>query len=234
MKRLREIRSDGKGGANGRPDYDLIIFDCDGVLVDSEVVGCECLRATLCEFGYPIDLEGVVEKFLGRSFSVVREEYQLALGRPLGGDFVDRHRQALREAFAASLRPMPEIEGVLDSLATPFCVASSSDTERLAFSLAITGLAPRFGERVFSADAVARGKPAPDLFLHAARLMGAEPFRSLVIEDSVMGVRAGKAAGMTVWGFTGGTHNAGRDASRLLAEAGADRITATLADVRGF
>jgi HAD superfamily hydrolase (TIGR01509 family) len=120
---------------------------------------------------------------------------------------------------------------MLQRLRTPFCVASSSDRERLAFSLAVAGLAAYFGDRVYSCELVAHAKPAPDLFLYAAERLGAKPDRTLVIEDSLNGVRAGKAAGMTVWGFIGGSHHAGRDAAGMLGAAGADRIIADLADL---
>jgi HAD superfamily hydrolase (TIGR01509 family) len=124
---------------------------------------------------------------------------------------------------------MRGIERLLDDLQVPFCVASSSDRERLSFSLEITGLAGRFGNRVYSADQVRHGKPAPDLFLHAAAAMNAEPSRTVVIEDSVSGVRAGKAAGMTVWGFLGGSHYAERNGRSALADAGADRLFCDMA-----
>ncbi len=218
--------------AKALSDFDLVIFDCDGVLVDSEVLSCDCLGQMLRAYGYQIDLQGVFEKFLGRSFSIVEDEYRLALGYPLTREFLDAHGKLLRERFAASLQAMPGVERVLDGLQRRFCVASSSDRERLSFSLDVTGLAGRFGERVYSSDLVTRGKPAPDLFLHAAAAMGAEPSAALVIEDSVNGVRAGKAAGMTVWGYVGGSHYAERDGAAMLTEAGADRIFRDMAALR--
>lgn len=210
--------------------FDLIVFDCDGVLIDSEVLSCSCLSALLREHGYHVDLQGVFDQFLGRSFSVVEEQYRLALARPLEPGFAEAFRAILKERFTRELRPMVGLEATLKRLRTRFCVASSSDRERLLFSLALTKLAPFFGEHVYSSDLVARGKPAPDLFLYAAERMGAEPHRTLVIEDSVNGVRAGKAAGMTVWGFVGGSHYVERDGAELLAAAGADRILRTMAN----
>lgn len=214
-----------------RTEFDLIVFDCDGVLIDSEAVSCGCLSTLLTEHGYQVDTQGVFERFLGRSFSVVEDHYHSALGRPLDAGFAGALRLTLRERFARELRATPGVEAVLTSLRTRFCVASSSDRDRLSFSLTLTELAPYFGDRVYSTDQVARGKPAPDLFLYAAERMGADPSRALVIEDSVNGVRAGKAAGMTVWGFVGGSHYAERDGAGLLKAAGADRILRRMADL---
>ena len=203
--------------------FGLVIFDCDGVLVDSEVLSCACLAEMLCRHGYDIDLEGVFDAFLGRSFSVVSDRYAEATGRPLGPGFVAEHRALLMQRFAA-LTPVAGVERVLGDLRQPVCVASSSDSQRLAYTLSVSGLAPRFGAHVYSSDQVARGKPAPDLFDHAAAQMGVAANAALVIEDSVNGVRAGKAAGMTVWGYVGGSHHAGRDGAGVLTAAGADRV----------
>jgi beta-phosphoglucomutase-like phosphatase (HAD superfamily) len=118
----------------------------------------------------------------------------------------------------------------LRGLDAPFCVASSSDLERVEFSLALTGLAEFFAGKMFSAEMVRRGKPAPDLFLHATARMRADPRKALVVEDSVSGIEAAKAAGMTVWGFVGGSHYARRDGAALLKAAGADRVFDRMAD----
>jgi HAD superfamily hydrolase (TIGR01509 family) len=122
------------------------------------------------------------------------------------------------------------VRAVLEGLQTPHCVASSSDSDRVSFSLSLTGLAPHFGKRLYTAQMVERGKPAPDLFLYAAERMHADPRRTLVIEDSVSGVRAAKAAGMTAWGFVGGSHYQSRDGKAILHEAGADRVFRRMAD----
>jgi beta-phosphoglucomutase-like phosphatase (HAD superfamily) len=119
---------------------------------------------------------------------------------------------------------------VLEGLQIPSCVASSSDFDRVSFSLSLTGLAPHFDRRLYTSQMVERGKPAPDLFLYAAAAMQADPRRTLVIEDSVSGVKAGKAAGMTVWGFVGGSHYQSRDGRALLYDAGADRVFERMAD----
>jgi HAD superfamily hydrolase (TIGR01509 family) len=134
------------------------------------------------------------------------------------------------ETFAGSLQPIPGIGAVVSGLRAPFCVASSSDIDRVSLSLDVTGLAPHFGGRLYTAQMVRNGKPAPDLFLYAAEKMRADPARALVIEDSVSGVQAAKAAGMTVWGFVGGSHYRTRDGQAILTAAGADRVFAQMTD----
>jgi HAD superfamily hydrolase (TIGR01509 family) len=208
---------------------DLIIFDCDGVLVDSEVLSCGCLSAVLAGHGIALGLDEALERFVGRSVTAVREHYG-ELGRPLPDRFPAELKARVRETFAASLSPIEGVAALLSSLEPPICVASSSDLDRVSFSLAMTGLAEYFGGRIYTAQMVKRGKPAPDLFLHAAAEMGADPRHTLVIEDSVSGVRAGKAAGMTVWGFVGGAHYASRDGRAMLRAAGADRVFAHMSE----
>jgi HAD superfamily hydrolase (TIGR01509 family) len=212
--------------------FELIVFDCDGVVADSEVLACSCLRDVLAEYGVPVTMEDIFDRFLGRSFAAVAGYYREATGESLPDRFTAAYRQRLFSAFAASLKPVPHVATALGRLGMPFCLASSSDRERIALTLAVTGLSGHFGERVFNAAMVANGKPAPDLFLLAAERMSARPERTLVVEDTVSGVRAGKAAGMTVWGFTGGSHCAGRDFGGMLENAGADRVFASMADFR--
>lgn len=210
--------------------FDLVIFDCDGVVVDSEVLSCACLSQTLRGFGLPMDVGEVYDTFLGRSFGSVAAHWQAVRGEPIPESFADAYADRLRAAFTGSLQPIDGIAALLDRLGTEFCLASSSSDARIAHSLATTGLAERFGRRVFSAAMVQNAKPAPDLFLLAAERMGAVPARCLVVEDSVNGVLAGKAAGMTVWGFVGGSHCAGRDVGAALTAAGADRIFFAMRD----
>jgi HAD superfamily hydrolase (TIGR01509 family) len=208
---------------------DLIIFDCDGVLVDSEVLSCGCLSEVLASHGIGLGVDEALELFVGRSVAAVREHYG-ALRRPLPDQFSTELKTKVRDVFSASLLPIEGIGAVLGHLQSPFCVASSSDLDRVAFSLALTGLSGYFGERLYTSQMVKRGKPAPDLFLYAAAAMHADPHRTLVIEDSVSGVKAGKAAGMTVWGFVGGGHYASRDGRAILQAAGADRVFARMSD----
>jgi HAD superfamily hydrolase (TIGR01509 family) len=217
--------------------FDLIIFDLDGVLVDSERLSCGCLQALLAELGVQITLREVYDHFLGRSISAIAEQYRQWRGAALPDDFGARFEAAVRVAFTASLQPMPGVAALLAALRIPFCLASSSSRTRIALSLQLVGLTDRFDGRLFSAEMVARGKPAPDLFLHVAQAMGAAPGRCLVIEDSGPGIMAGCAAGMTVWGFAGGSHlagidGAGGDAVQRLRASGAARVFAKMDEMQ--
>ena len=208
---------------------DLIIFDCDGVLVDSELLSCGALADVLGGAGIDLSLDEALKLFLGRSTKAVLEHYR-SLGRELPDSFFADLKQRVRDRFSASLQPIPGIAALLSALTVPCCVASSSDLDRIRFSLQFTGLIGHFGDRLYSAEMVARGKPAPDLFLLAADRMGIPPARTLVVEDSVGGVMAAKAAGMTVWGFVGGSHYRSRDGRAMLYDAGADRVFDRMAD----
>jgi HAD superfamily hydrolase (TIGR01509 family) len=207
----------------------LIIFDCDGVLVDSEVLSCRCLCEALAGCGIEVGLEETLDLFLGRSLDAVLDHYQ-ALGRSIPRKFPGELMAKVQETFRTALCPIEGVGSMLEGLQMPHCVASSSTLDRVSLSLSLTGLAQHFGDRLYTAQMVDRGKPAPDLFLYAARRMQADPARTLVIEDSVSGVRAAKAAGMTVWGFVGGSHYRVRDGAANLHEAGADRVFARMAD----
>jgi HAD superfamily hydrolase (TIGR01509 family) len=212
-----------------RPKPDLVIFDCDGVLVDSELLSCQCLSDELSEFGISLTLAQALELFLGRSTSAVTQHFR-ELGQAVPVDFPVRLKSRVLTAFERALQPIPDVETVLSGLRAPYCVASSSDLDRVALSLKLTGLAPHFGDRIYTAQMVVHGKPAPDLFLYAAEKMGAQPVRTLVIEDSVSGMQAAKAAGMMVWGFVGGSHYSARDGRAILSAAGADRVFARMSD----
>lgn len=212
-----------------QPKPDLIIFDCDGVLVDSELLSCQCLSDELSVSGISLTLAQALELFLGRSTSAITQHYR-ELGQVVPVDFPLRLKSRVLTVLEQALRPVHDVDAVLSGLRVPHCVASSSDLDRVALSLKVTGLAPHFETRIYTAQMVRHGKPAPDLFLHAAEKMGAAPARTLVIEDSVSGVQAGKAAGMTVWGFVGGSHYRGRDGRAILFAAGADRVFAQMSD----
>lgn len=197
--------------APSRPaEFDLVIFDCDGVLIDSEIISLSMLIAELAGLGVVVDLDYVSRNFLGRSYPTVMQTIREQFGLDLPADFEDRYRTRLLAAFETDLKVMPGIRAALDGLALPRCVATSSSPKRVEMSLRLTGLDDLVGPRLFTASMVANGKPAPDLFLYAAAQCGADPARCLVIEDSLTGIRAGLAAGMTVWRFTGGSHMAGR------------------------
>jgi HAD superfamily hydrolase (TIGR01509 family) len=180
---------------------DLVIFDNDGVVVDSERLANRVLSALLTESGYPVTTEECIAAFMGGTLAGVRSLVSGASGIELPDDFDERYHRRLFASFGTDLRPVPGIESVLRSLSLPFCLASSGTLDRIERSLTVTGMRAHFGDRIFSAEQVAQGKPAPDLFVHTAAVMGASPERCLVIEDSPNGVTAARAAGMTVFGY---------------------------------
>lgn len=189
--------------------FDLVIFDCDGVLIDSEIISAQMLVDELAGLGVRIDLPYVARHFLGRSYPTVMAQIRREFGLDLPPEFEDQYRGRLMAAFEVGLKVMPGVASVLERLALPWCVATSSSPKRAARSLEIAGLSGMVGDGLYTATMVARGKPAPDLFLHVAAERGVDPGRCLVIEDSLNGVKAGIAAGMVVWRFTGGSHLAG-------------------------
>jgi HAD superfamily hydrolase (TIGR01509 family) len=183
-----------------------VIFDCDGVLIDSEIISARMLVAELGALGVQIDLPYVARHFLGRSYPTVMKVIRSEFGVDLPEAFEEQYRARLLAAFRKGLTIMPGVRGALEQLALPWCVATSSSAGRARTSLEIVGLEGLVGERLTTAAEVANGKPAPDLFLLAARKMGAEPGHCLVVEDSLNGIRAARAAGMAVWHFAGGSH----------------------------
>ncbi|PTV97195.1 HAD superfamily hydrolase (TIGR01509 family) [Rhodobacter aestuarii] len=191
--------------------FDLVIFDCDGVLIDSEIISAQMLIAELALNGVEIDLDYVARHFLGRSYPTVLKQVRLEFGLDLPEEFEARYRERLLAAFERDMQVMPGVVALLDRISLPWCVATSSSRPRAERSLEIAGLTGRVGPRLYTASQVQNGKPAPDLFFLAAQEMGADPARCLVIEDSLNGIRAGLAAGMEVWRFTGGSHLAGQD-----------------------
>jgi HAD superfamily hydrolase (TIGR01509 family) len=187
---------------------ELVIYDCDGVLVDSERISVRIDAIVLAELGWPISEAEVVERFVGRSQASMVAEVEAHLGRPLPVDWDAENGPQYRAAFEAELRPVDGILEALDAISIPGCVASSSDHERLRFTLGLVGLYERFAGRIFSATDVARGKPEPDLFLYAAAQCGVEPAHCVVVEDSRWGVQAARAAGMRAVGYAGGLTDA--------------------------
>lgn len=190
--------------------FDLVIFDCDGVLIDSEIISAQMLIDELALLGVNIDLAYVARNFLGRSYPTVMETIRQEFQLTLPPEFEEQYRARLLTSFERDLKIMPDVAGVVAALKIPFCIATSSSPIRAAKSLQLVGLGHLAGPQLFTASMVRKGKPAPDLFLHAAAQMGADPAHCLVIEDSLTGIRAARAAGMTVWRFTGGSHLAGR------------------------
>ncbi|MEM7022780.1 MAG: HAD family hydrolase [Pseudomonadota bacterium] len=207
---------------------DLVIFDLDGVLVDSEPISCRVTAAALAEAGIELSPTKVHERFLGVSTAEMLREIEAENNRPLPDLFQETLRDRILNAFEHQLQPIAGVPTLLDRLAMPRCVASSSHLDRIRRSLELTGLFDWLAPHMFSATMVTNGKPAPDLFLLAAASMGVEPVRCLVIEDSEVGVRAGKAAGMTVLGFTGGSHVHAKTHAPRLKAAGADAILADM------
>ena len=190
--------------------FELVIFDCDGVLVDSERIAVRVEAEFLAELGWPLSQAEIVERFMGRTTEYMDEAIEAQLGSRLPSDWKDQFHRRYREAFAAELVPVDGVLDALDQIAVPTCVASSGSHDKLRFTLGHTGLYERFEGRIFSGYEVANGKPAPDLFLHAAARMGAGPARCAVVEDSLYGVLAARAAGMRVFGYAGGLTPADR------------------------
>lgn len=187
----------------------LIIFDCDGVLVDSEPISVDVLVDALGAAGVSIDSDEAYRRFLGRSLGAVIETARDEFGLEIDEAFLLKLRTDLYARFRRDLQPIPGIATALDDLQAngfSWCVASSSQRERIELSLTVTGLIDRFVPHIFSASMVKHGKPAPDLFLYAAGQMQREPKDCIVIEDSPAGIEAAQAAGMTVFAFTGGSH----------------------------
>jgi HAD superfamily hydrolase (TIGR01509 family) len=183
---------------------ELVVFDCDGVLVDSERIAVRVEARFLAELGWPLSEAEVVERFMGRTAEFMDDAVEAQLGSRLPDDWKDQFQRRYAEAFAAELGPVDGVTEALDQIAVPTCVASSGSHDKLRFTLGHTGLYQRFEGRIFSGYEVANGKPAPDLFLHAAASMGADPGRCAVVEDSHYGVLAARAAGMRVFGYAGG------------------------------
>jgi len=202
---------------------DLIVFDCDGVLVDSEIISCRAHADVLTRHGYPITSEQVFDRFLGRSTRQARSEIESELGRSLPDHFYADLQNELFRSFQETLEPMPYITQALDTILQAVCIASSGSQDRMRVSLGRTGLYHRFAPNIFSAAQVERGKPAPDLFLFAAEQMKMAPANCLVIEDSIPGISGAIAAGMPVFGFHGGSHCTPGYADTLRA-AGASEI----------
>lgn len=187
-------------------EIDLVIFDCDGVLIDSEIISSKILIAQLADAGVSVDFQYFQRCFLGRSFPKVAKSVRETFDVVLPSDFESTYRSRLFKAFSTELKATAGVAKVLGNLSRPTCVATSSTPARVRKSLELTGLAHYFGRDVFTASEVKNGKPAPDLFFHTARKMNADPAKCLVIEDSLPGMAAGVEAGMIVWRYTGASH----------------------------
>lgn len=208
----------------------LIIFDFDGVLADSETLANRVLAEIVSELGVPTTLDDSLRLYMGKRLHEVIAAIEANVGGPLPAGFAETFQERTLNALRGDLRAIEGARAYIEALAdVPRCIASSSSPDRLALCLEVLGLENYFGANVFSASSVARGKPYPDIFLHAAARMGADPHDCLVIEDSVGGVQAAIAAGMTVIGLLAASHIRDGHAARL-KEAGAQHVAATFAE----
>ncbi len=211
---------------------DLIIFDCDGVLVDSEVISCRAHALVLTRHGYPITEQQVLKRFLGVSEREARQIVEAEIGRKLPDIETQIHQETLR-FYEDDLNAIAHVGDAIAAIDVPKCVASSGTPEKIRHGLSCAGLYEQLAPHIFSATQVKRGKPAPDLFLFAAEQMKAAPQRCIVIEDSVPGVTGAIAAGMTVLGFVGGSHCTSEHEAMLRA-AGAERTFADMRELPGL
>lgn len=187
--------------------FKAILWDCDGVLMDSEHLSCGLSAQYLTEAGYNITVDDFVRRFCGFG----KNHIYNTISNEIGYDILTKIDMAKKDAeqdvlFRTQLQAIPSIHALLDQLTMPMAVASGSSYERLYLTLDVIGLRERFGPHIYSSSDVAKGKPAPDIFLYAAEKLGVAPANCLVIEDSINGVKAGKTAGMTVYAFAGGSH----------------------------
>ena len=208
----------------------LLIFDCDGVLVDSERLACGALAELITKIGHPMTTQEAMLIFAGCSQNDVLARAEVILRRPIPRRLGQQAARELMGRFRRELKPVAGVKEAIAALPYRRCVASSSPPDRLMLSLEVTGLLPLFGNDVFSAVHVASGKPAPDLFLAAARSLGQDPSSSIVIEDSTPGIEAARAAGMTAIGFADASHPTA-DWGRRLAAAGADTVIRSMAQL---
>ena len=183
---------------------ELVIFDCDGVLVDTERLAVRVDVQVLAQLGWVMTEAEVVERFVGLSDATIREAIEAHTGRRLADNWEQEFRHLYRSSFAESLTAVDGVVEALDGITLRTCVASSGSHEKMRFTLGLTGLLERFDGRMFSVSEVDRGKPAPDIFLHAAARMGVAPAACAVVEDSRFGVEAARAAGMRAFGYAGG------------------------------
>ena len=187
--------------------YKCIIFDCDGVLVDSEPIGNQVLVDMANELGANINLDYGFKHFKGNALSVVADHVSRLTNNPLPNNFIEEYRRRSYEAFRENIKPVDGIKDIIENLKIPFCVASSGPEKKIKLNLELTGLLPYFESEIFSCYAIQKWKPEPDIFLLAAKTMGFEPSECLVIEDSFVGVQAAKNGGFDVFAFTAHDYN---------------------------
>ena len=212
------------------PRFDLVIFDCDGVLINSEELASQICIEAVKEVGLDLSLHEYADRYAGNPVAEIWRMVERDAGRPLPQGFQGRVDEMVYRRFSTELAPIHGVADVLEASIHPRCVASSTQLPRLRENLGKTGLLEHFDPHVFSGSQVKRGKPAPDVFLYAASQMGADPAHCLVIEDSLTGVTAARRAGMNVVGFCGGGH-VSPGLEQRLKDAGALRIARTMQEI---
>lgn len=215
------------------PKTDLVIFDCDGVLVDSEVVAARVEAAVITAAGYPITAQDVSEGYAGLTFKDILLRVEREAGIPLKASLIDEAEAQIDKRLAVESLALEGVREAVSGVTLPYCICSNSGSERIRMMLGRTGLASLFESRIYSAleTPSRKPKPAPDVYLFGAEQMGADPARTIVVEDSVHGVTGARAAGMRVIGFTGGSHSYPGHADAL-TEAGAETVIRRWADFR--
>lgn len=208
--------------------FDLVIFDCDGVVVDSERIVFEVFGSFIRSLGVDLNEDETREQFLGRTLAACMTIVEQLSGRPVPAGALERYTAERDRVLRERVQPVDGVREVLEGLTIPYCIASSGGYDKMRITLGATRLLPLFDGRLYSATEVAHGKPAPDIFLLAAQRMGASPERTVVVEDTVNGVLAGRAAGMTVLGYVDLT-----PAARLV-DAGAHRTFTHMRELPGL
>lgn len=212
--------------------FDLIIFDCDGVLVDSEIIAAEVESRLLTEAGYPIGAEEMGERFAGMTWQNILLAIEREASIPLSASLLDKSEKLLDARLASDVKIIDGVKLMLSRIRKPYCICSNSASHRLDMMLSKVGLRQIFAPHIYSAKDLGddRVKPKPDIFLHGAKQFGADPSRTLVIEDSVHGIAGARAAGMRVVGFTGASHTYPSHADRL-TEAGAETVISRMSEL---
>lgn len=212
--------------------FDLIIFDCDGVLVDSEIIAAEVESRLLTEAGYPIGVEEMGERFAGMTWQNILLTIEREAAIPLSASLLDKSEKFLDARLANEVKIIDGVKFALSKLRRPYCICSNSASHRLDLMLTRVGLKEIFAPHIYSAKDLGpdRVKPKPDIFLHGAKQFGADPSRTLVVEDSVHGIHGARAAGMRVVGFTGASHTYPSHADRL-TDAGAETVISRMVDL---
>ncbi len=212
----------------------LIIFDCDGVLIDSEILACTVETEYMNDLGYTITLDEYMDRYMGKSFAECINDLISAGIKFDQEEFTNKSKNKIyTPEFMDKLNALDGIHTLLDNVSNPFCIASGSSMERLRHTLKITNLLDYFDGKIFSAELVQNSKPAPDIFLYAAEKMGYTPDNCIVIEDSINGVKAGIAAGMTTYGFVGASHMDNARANGLV-EVGAQKLFYSMGELAKF